>query len=237
MIDTESGVQPSTHSHYIKGDTLIYNETWKKVFFSKEGQEDSYFAAMREEGQKVYAIASGCDTPRLLYDFSLQVGDTPICISESKLCGAFDCLIESTESLNYDDWYTRMELKHIDVINVNGQERRRFIFESDYSACSRKLSDFSYPALVWVEGIGSCGGPFLSWSKPTPESRLTCYLDGNVIFEDEDFYVPGATDDINQHTSVYAFGKDEKYDLQGRRIDATPAKGVYIRNGRKQVVR
>ena len=69
--------------HYIDGDTVIEGQTWKKVYSNQatrymEGNETTgnhYFAAMREVGNKIYAIAAGLQRPRLIYDFDMKVGD------------------------------------------------------------------------------------------------------------------------------------------------------------------
>ena len=62
---------------YFIGDTIIEGKVWQKVYTEKyEGRNKSaYYAAVRDEGKKVYAIAKGSSRPRLLYDFSLKEWD------------------------------------------------------------------------------------------------------------------------------------------------------------------
>ena len=69
--------------HTLMGDTIINETTYKKLFFHSYIEEftpDSlqYIAAMREDSlnQKVYFIWKNHEEEVLLYDFSLEVGNT-----------------------------------------------------------------------------------------------------------------------------------------------------------------
>lgn len=211
------------YDHYIEGDTLIGGKLWKKVYSNMHGGDYEYFAAITEEGRKVYAIASGKDRIRLLYDFSLQVGAKVGCTSESY--GSFDCLVESDEEMRFQS----MELKSIDTIKVRGLELRRFIFESYYvDKSATRSTSFSYPSLVWVEGIGSEGGLFSSWRKASPESRVSCYVDEEVVFTADDFHIANEPDGIWDKTDTKANAdRSFIYTLQGIKTD-TPSKGIHI---------
>ena len=71
------GIMENLYGNRIDGDTLIYGESWMKVY-NYVGFPDfgcSYYASIRDVGNKVYAIAKGSKKPRLLYDFSLKKGD------------------------------------------------------------------------------------------------------------------------------------------------------------------
>lgn len=73
----------------------------------------------------------------ILYDFSLQVGDThPI--------------------------YSDFLLITIDSVVVENENRQRFIFDNG----SVKI--------VWIEGIGNLGHPFLAYSNDNGQMRLLC---------------------------------------------------------------
>ena len=53
-------------------------------------------------------------------------------------------------------------------------------------------------------------------------------------FEDED----SSTDDPTGISSVRVAGNDSRlYDLQGRRVEGQPAKGLYISNGKKVIIK
>lgn len=225
----EDWARVKEYTHYIEGDTLIGGVQWKKVYSNISGDAYSYYAAVREEGQKVYAIADGKECSRLLYNFDLKVGDKVTCISEGTALGFYYILDPDEE---YHGWATCMELKNIDIINVGGQELRRFIFKSNYMD---KSMDFSYPTLVWVEGVGSEGGLFQSWNKPTLVAKVSCYVKDELIFDADDFHVSDETVDIHDCYTEIKIHDNVFYDLTGRPV-STPTKGVYIRNGKKVLV-
>ena len=91
---TISEIMEDCYGSFIEGDTLIGGETWKKVhnYIGFEEFGGTYYAAVREEGKKVYAIAKGSEKPRLLYDFGLKVGSTIRCGVEGN---SFGCLLDN----------------------------------------------------------------------------------------------------------------------------------------------
>ena len=245
-IDVEIMNAYYEEEHFIAGDTIINGKTWKKTFKRVNGfgqleslQEDFYyFAAIREEGAKVYGVAKGLTTERLLYNFNLKVGDIIRCVCESQLWRKFAFILEPDE--NYNGWCTEMYLKSIDIIQIQGQNLRRFIFECNYSdkvkqrfaPSNNRAAMFPYPNIVWVEGIGSDGGPFTAWSKSTAESSLSCYLNGNIIFNWEDFYVDGMTDGIKENVKNEELKNERIYNYNGQRISLVQ-KGLNIVDGKK----
>lgn len=69
----------SARHYYSKGDTTISNQSYTKVYlksFFGSNLEIHYHGAYRVEGEKVYFLAKNSSEEYLLYDFSLQVGDT-----------------------------------------------------------------------------------------------------------------------------------------------------------------
>ena len=84
---------------YFIGDTIIEGKVWQKVYTEqiRHGLKPAYYAAVRDEGKKVYAIAKGSSRPRLLYDFSLKEWDIVRCGVEGS---AFGCLREKDEPMD-----------------------------------------------------------------------------------------------------------------------------------------
>ena len=138
-------------------------------------------------------------------------------------------------SLNVGDNYMGLPIKSVDTIEVKGRQYRRLSFglKTGYG----KEKDY-----CWVEGIGSSlfgiyNGiypPTLS-SGITDHSVLSVYDGDELIFEEDDFMAPAVT-------AIKTVTRDESensafYDLQGRRLTDTPQRGVYIRGGRKYVVK
>lgn len=98
--ETQVGwIMENSYCNFINGDTLINGKTWKKVYnyvaFPDFGS--TYYAAIRDEGKKVYAIAKGSTKQRLLYDFSLKKDFIVRCGVEGN---AFGCLLEKDEKLD-----------------------------------------------------------------------------------------------------------------------------------------
>lgn len=90
----------------------------------------------------------------------------------------------------------------------------------------------------WIEGIGSTFDllEYIGCWNPGNYSYtlLSCEVKGKVIFDSQAFksIMTGckplsASPTVNSH----------RYDLTGRRLTATPAKGVYIESGRKRAVK
>lgn len=225
------------YDYWMKGDTLIEGNVWKKVFaYSKELHAFSYFGAMREEGQKVYFIAKNASRRRLLYDFGLKVGDIVYCGVESEPLGML-CLLEPGDA--YDVWMglllrASMELKDIDFVIMNGQTFRRLSF-------SVVFHDQLYPdaSIIWIEGVGSDCGLFSPWNNLTNNGWciITCSEDGSIIYNEDRFPIAGSlpTDIMSRH--IESYGINEMYDLQGRRLAQPPVKGIYIKDGRKVIVK
>jgi hypothetical protein len=216
--------------HTIGGDTIIGNYNWKKVYYNKEGHAPSYFAAIREEGQKVYAVKKGEDIQNLLYDFSLKAGDKLYGIEYGQN-NDYYCLLEQDE--DNKSMRNLMELKNVDTIVVANQQLRRFIFNSNYL---EKSSLFEYPTLVWVEGIGSEGGLFKSWCKIPQNTHVYCCVNDSIIFEENDFYLLNTPLNVNSIRTDF-YEENIYYDLTGRRLNFAPAKGMYIQNGKKKMMK
>ena len=219
----------------IDGDTLIGGETWKKVYnyFEVPMLNYSYYAAVRDVGKKVYAIAKGSNRPRLLYDFGMKVGNMVRCGVEGN---TFCCLLEKDEqpdTLLGFKYTAYLRLERIDTIETCGLQLRRFNLSLLDVFKEQVIDD-----IVWVEGVGSCLSPFLPWTPLPSRDRFLffkwCQLGKTYILDDEDFYKDIDTNVIRDNS----YWNDENatiYDLLGRQQNTTPAKGVYIQDGKKYV--
>ena len=194
----------------IQGDTLIDGNTWKKVYSGSQ-----YEKALREDGLKVYELEKDkpAGSQQLLFDFGLQVG-------------------ERQYFTLYEDDVRYLEVTGIDHINSEGRDYRilqlrQVIKHNDETV----YTDNSY----WIEGIGGeCGilKP-CQWVDVTGYTCQleSCYDNGNRIFNITSLY--------NGMTMLVSDKQTDAviYDLQGRRLQGRPAKGLYIENGRKRVVK
>jgi hypothetical protein len=79
------------YKYRMSGNTLLNGKTYKKIFRSENIEEyypcyipdtgglyfwERYFAGLREDSSKIYILFDGSTTEYLLYDFSVQLGDT-----------------------------------------------------------------------------------------------------------------------------------------------------------------
>ena len=131
------------------------------------------------------------------------------------------------------DEYLDMRLAAIDTIKVGERLFRRFRFVHEPSG----------HAEYWIDGIG--GGYALTMpfgATGVTVSFLSCDVNGETIL---------TSDDILNQTSYHGSGtfishpcaefrndrQTISYDLQGRLVKDKPSKGLYIKDGRKQLVR
>ena len=136
--------------HCIDGDTLIGGEIWKKVYtyFEVPQIDYSYYAALRDVGKKVYAIAKGSNRQRLLYDFGMKVGDMVRCGAEGN---AFYCLLEKGEqpdTLFGFKCETYLRLERIDTIETCGLKLRRFTL-SMLDVFKKKILNYWCPIKIF----------------------------------------------------------------------------------------
>lgn len=187
------------YTYYISGDTLIESDVWKKVFRRREGTEDAYVAAVKEDGGAVYALAPHSAVGyiyRFRYgivsDFSLHVGD-------AIYTAAF--MLNTDEGTTYQSTFSLLpdalrahedhrEVVGIDTITVRGQARRRFTMKSQIRTKKSDAPERIQPTFAWVEGIGPETGLFVSHWKKMENFRITCSLNGDTLFESKDFRLP-----------------------------------------------
>ena len=236
------GIKENLYGNRIDGDTLIYGESWMKVY-NYVGFPDfgcSYYASIRDVGNKVYAIAKGSKKPRLLYDFSLKKGDVVKCGVEGN---AFGCLLDKNEqpdTLLGFPFVAYLRVENVDTIKARGLLHRRFTLTmlDAYREFFRSEDGVLISNIVWIEGIGSGAGPFSPWmALPPRDSYLqSCELNKVCLFGYPDFYENYAMGDVSSTRSISS-PPVVPYDLQGRRLTDKPASGVYIENGKKRVVK
>lgn len=217
----------------LQGDTVIDGHTYKKVQTTTPYSSYSDFA-LREEDRKVYAYVFYFKKEFLLYDFNAEVGDVVMAGmlgGESKKC----TVVGKRE------------------IELQGEPFNFYAVEvTEYGNSSYR----SY----WVEGIGSpMGIKFEPDYMPVPhhpnEGEITdpeTYTGPYITTYDSNLFdycklgdsVLGTRDEIWAYTTGIhptvinsPSASDTYYDLSGRRVKGTPMKGVYIRNGRKVVVK
>ena len=204
----------------IKGDTIVDGIEYKKVMYTSDNKffndTDFIYGIIREENKKVYmrSFFDDCYCPDylseevLMYDFNLKVGDS------------------FTEDYGSD--YYRLNMKLISIEETDGKR-----------ISNSSTTDKEIPSMQWVEGAGGFHGlgmeqriPVLTCIDCTRYKFffMTCSLGDEVLCSfDDDGNVVLDIEDVKTDVSGDGF----IYDLQGRRLSAEPAHGIYIKDGKK----
>ena len=178
---------------WIKGDTIVDGLKCKKLYtHTKElwdgGKETLEIGYCRQEGDRYY------QNGRLMYDFSLQVGDVFEPLSP--------LMVESVG----------------DTILSDGITRKYLLMRLGYS--------YDY----WIEGIGSLEMGILNNDMDMAGLDInlnSCTCDGLWIYKKTEMNI-----EYSQHQPI----STPYYDLLGRKV-AHPTRGIYIKDGRKVVIK
>lgn len=236
--ETQVGfIMENVYINRVEGDTLINGENWKKVYnvYGYPESDPAYFAAIRDNMKKVYAIAKGSNRPRLLYDFNLKEGSLVRCGIEGN---AFGCLLdvdEQPDTLLGFPFFAYLKVERIDTVRARGMEHRRFTLAL---LDSYKEPMIMAEKIVWIEGVGSGAGPFSPWMPLPPQDTFLqlCSVGETCFFGYPDFYKAEVIDAVS---NIQPQNKRmlNTFDLSGHRLAAPPASGVYIMDGKKMMGR
>ncbi len=147
----------STEIFTIGGDTVIEETHYKIIYHSFDSLETHFYAgALREYDDRVYYRPPGA-TEGLLYDFTLNTGDTTYI--RNYFCGDIDIpiVVEAVDSVEYE-----------------GVLRKRWtlnVMHTDW---------YEY----WIEGIGSLSGPvygIFNYCIVCPHWELLCFYESDVL--------------------------------------------------------
>lgn len=164
--------------------------------------------AMREDGKKVFCVYPHYADEVLLYDFGLNVGDS------------FQ-LYDDDSGTDTDAWATVVS---VDTVVVGNRAFR---------ILDVRPKDMMGWSNWWIEGIGSMyylTSNYLSVGNNYAFS--TCTVDGETIFTHKDYRTSGIPGISYTNKNKYS----SFHNLQGRQVQQ-PTRGVYIRDGRKVVVK
>lgn len=205
---------------YVDGDTIINSLTYKKYYISFDtiiANNSSMYAFLREDtiSKKVYAISADSLQEHLIYDFSLNVGDTTTVYSHWW----------------YTNQYFNVKVQAIDSLLIQGQFRKRLKLNNLDGSFSGPYDEY------WIEGIGSTYGLFnaglsgITFNLPSlfDFPLLNCFeQDDSLLFSQsntpECFYM---------YTGV---GQFEVLDNVSIKLFPNPAKDViYLTNHSKDI--
>jgi len=167
--------------HFVPaGDTLIGAAVYTRLRASSSESytpDSSYYlGAYRSEGARSWFWEYGANEPYLLFDFSLQAGDTAninVDCEQWPLCPSF--IVHSVDTLYLPDGKPRRQID----IYLHSESTTRYAFS-------------------WVEGIGSTLGFFNDYAclqrsflttEPQCEYALLCHQqDGALLYTDPELY-------------------------------------------------
>ena len=195
--------------YMISGDTIINGYACKKLLSRRErGRKDfNWYFECGLMEQGKRVFKVYKDRIITLYDFSMEVGD----FFDYK---NYRALVESIET-----WVT-----------PQGREYKMWIIKAIESD---RHGFFYYD--VWIERIGGYSKPFRPFYEVFADSSFgvgvdRCIENGEILYDSgEANGVPSATVQDRQDAPCF--------DLQGRRLNGVPQRGMYIRDGRKYVVK
>lgn len=166
-----------TWIHYLAQDTIINGQTYTCVMKRSTLDETriSRYAFVRfSEDKKVYALIN--NTEYLVYDFSVQVGDTI-----TTIVGA--------------NWGTKLQLLHVTDIKVDNETNRKSIIL--YLLCQTEDSEEIYNECCpteWIEGVGDIQGFLMGypicdqWVGGVGHSLLCAHKDDELKYYDPTYY-------------------------------------------------
>ena len=171
-----------------------------------------FYAYVRESDRKVFILYEGKEEESLLYDFQMQQNGKLIMPNDIQMRfnGCFDT-------------------------NYNGKILTLQTFSISYIV---DKPDVGVPdaGLECLESVGYSMDPFCTDRWFTRSPRLeSCQENEECIFKGKDFgtLIPLG---VSMPNALMKDSGNINFDLQGRRINSIPAKGIYIRDGRKVVV-
>ena len=146
------------YKYFTSGDTVINALTYVKIKKTEYPNLNNvsvfptYTGAIRQDtlNKKIYVVLTDSTTEHILYDFSLQVGDTNNSVLHTL---GSNCFGYNTETVYL-----------IDTIQVNGNDHRVFHFQG---SCTGN-------GVSYIEGIGSDFGLLFPNRMDEIESHLSC---------------------------------------------------------------
>lgn len=186
-----SNYQSDTLEYYLEGDTLLYGDNWSKLFRRNLQGGTAYCGAIKDS-DGIVEIKLPEEEKRLLYDFSLEVGDT------------------FPYPLFHFGWdvYTAMVVEQIDTVQlVNGEFRKEIVSNMVTSGIFEEVQE------RWIEGIGSIHGllfplnPKLLEVEANEEFTLVCFSENDeLLYHNPRFANCLTTTNVvdNDETDIYA---------------------------------
>ena len=216
-----------------QGDTLVDNRQCLKLYSQNRYNDGStrYEGALYEKDKKVFLYKAGMSDSSLLYDFSLKQGD------EAMLLG-----------LNSPSKPTETDSSGVcavsDAYELHQDQLLRMILFYEVDRYGEGETEYNSRLGCWIEGVGpSCmmdvldNTGFNNMGGRYGKGIIDCSVNGKSIYRVDDYEHLMASSSIMPLPHNVTKPSSILYDLQGRRINGKPGKGVYIESGRKVVTK
>ena len=204
--DLLSNPIPIQYMYYTDGDTIINSTTYVKIKKTEDPPVNNIYiyatftGVIRQDtlNKKIYVIPTDSTSEKLLYDFSLQVGDTVL-------------------SFLNGNCPTTVTISNIDSILINGNYHKRFYLQN---ACSGIQ-------IYFIEGIGSNFG-LLYPNNTGNISNLDCVkINGQTYYPSNmsPCNLITSTDNIQLESSIniYLNHTTDKINIEFTRFDNSAA--------------
>ena len=231
---------------YFGQDTIVAGIPCKQLMEQSLELSDgtikhNLLATLFEDERKVWCFIPEETTPRLVYDFMAQRGDS--LALANPLPGM---------------WTERsLKMHHLDKNRTYGLVLGHYSWEKPdeilehrhwYSLSNDIYLQYYLTNYFWIPGVGSVMGPIYNHPNGHSSGRLVrCYVGDDILYINQDYYsqwVPTAIRDISVSpdsgqvsSSKFQVPSSKLFDLSGRRLSAPPAKGLYLEDGRKRMVK
>lgn len=185
-------IETSTYGYC--GDTIIDNSNWQKMCSTLEpnflqANNLNLEGYVTQDESIVWYKEHADSIPYLLYDWSLEVGDS-----------FYYELPFTSES---ESLFTYLFVEEIDSILVGTVYKKKYTFETVHSMAFQSLSE------IWIEDVGSIHGPLFSFAPyyiqteaPTPTHFTSCFSNSiSTLWSSEDFddcYIDPQYNSINE---------------------------------------
>lgn len=220
-----------TNTYRLEGDTIINEKTYKIEHEScREDLSDMKPSGryMREENGKVYSITDKDQRDCLVFDYTMQIGDTlrynPVIYSNGDVASGFE--------------YLRL-IAVRDTVMPNGDAQVRKCYDVEVGWCDNGIySPYSDDCNnTFIEDIGSVSrglsDPVIG-AVGTGYSLLYVKQDDVMLYQLQEGLL------WKDNTGIDTVEKGEAdspyHDLQGRPV-ANPTRGIYIKDGKKVAIK
>jgi len=210
---------PSANELFVNGKQWTYADGKEQYEYKIEGDTTIWAGDVNPYGMKLYRKAFGSYQPA---QYVGMVSDGEYLVTAD---GTVKRIYNFNLQENDSDFLNgrKVTVQSVATKSIEGYERRVFTLRDD--------EDNHYQ---WIEGMGSMTDFVDDYPLETTVNRLSKCTDHSIAIYDK----PVITDICppEQHHSKIT-SNHSLTDLQGRRLTGLPRKGVYVRGGRKYVVK